>query len=433
MLNNIIGGMTITLTNFFVWKKMIDYKFNFKNYKLYIGAILMTFLIILNYFSNNKIVSILLVILIYTLALKGVFKTAWKNALLISILTQFLYILSESATLIIVSIILNINKQAELINVFFGTVYANLVISFIVLLLGHMKFSKNLYNKLKGIVEKEKIIKVFCVVIILMLSYSLLFYSMYFKTNVTNLILICTILIVCCFVVVLRITAIQNNYLKMHVKYNNTLETLKSYEDIMDKYKVSNHENKNQLLMIRNMLGKDTKADVSKYIDEIVKNEYKDDEDLIMETSKIPSGGLRALIYSKLLYMKNNKINFELRVDRKIRNIEFSSIKQNCILDICKIIGVFLDNAIQECERTNDNSISVELYMIDGKLNISIANTFDGFIELDKIDEVKYTTKGEGHGYGLALVKEIINKNSLLENTRMINDNVFVQTLKISI
>lgn len=433
MLENIIGGVTITLTNFCVWTKLLNVKQNLKDYKLYIGLIVMSILIILNYFFNGKILSLLLVIIIYTLSLKFVFKVRLKNALLISILTQFLYILSESFTLVIVSIILNINQRTELIDIFFGTIYANILISCLVLLLGRMKFVDYLYNKLKLIVEKEKFINVFCTVIILMLSYGLLFYSIYFKTNLTSLIFVCTVLIVGCFIMVTRTMTVQNNYLKMYVKYNNTLETLKSYEDIMDKYKVSNHENKNQLLMIRNMLVKDTKDDVGKYIDKIVKNEYEDDENLIMETSKIPSGGLRALIYSKLLYMKNNHINFNLKVDKKIRSVEFAFIDQNIILDICKVIGVFLDNAIEEVQSTEIGSVSIELYMLDNKLNISIANTFEGFIDLDKIDEVKYTTKGEGHGYGLALVKEIIEKNSSLENVKKINDNVFIQILKIDI
>ena len=223
----------------------------------------------------------------------------------------------------------------------------------------------------------------------------------------------------------------RNNYLKMYSKYNNTMETLKSYEDILDKYKVANHENKNQLLMIRNMLGKKDNSEASKYIDKIVKNEYVDDENLIMETSKIPSGGLRALIYSKILYMKNNNIDFNLKVDRKIRNIEFSELRENITLDICKVIGVFLDNAIEETEKIFNGSISIELYMLENKLNISISNLFEGAIEFDKLDEIKYTTKGQGHGYGLVLVKEIISRNSMLENVRMINDNVFTQILKI--
>ena len=71
--------------------------------------------------------------------------------------------------------------------------------------------------------------------------------------------------------------------------------------------------------------------------------------------------------------------------------------------------------------------------MLDETLNISITNYFEGVIDLDKMDETRYTTKGEGHGYGLTLVKEIIGKNPRLQNVRKINDNVFTQILKITL
>ena len=181
------------------------------------------------------------------------------------------------------------------------------------------------------------------------------------------------------------------------------------------------------------MLDKDEEKNIAKYIDKLVKNEYKDDNNLIIETSRIPSGGLRALIYSKILYMKNNNVKFNLEIDRQIRSVQLMELDENITLDICKIVGVFLDNAIEEVKKHRTGSISIELYMLDDKLNISIGNNFEGVINFEKIDEKKYTTKGEGRGYGLALVKELVNKNSRLENIRMVNDDVFIQVLKITL
>ena len=102
-------------------------------------------------------------------------------------------------------------------------------------------------------------------------------------------------------------------------------------------------------------------------------------------------------------------------------------------LDICKIVGVFLDNAIEEVKRDSNGSISIELYLANDKFNISIANTFEGLIDLEKMSEKKYTTKGKNRGYGLTLVKEIIERNNKLKNIRKVNDNVFIQILEIDI
>jgi len=433
MLNNIIGALSISIVGIYIWSKILSKKINFKSYKLYIGFIAMTALIIINFFSMNTIIRILGVVVIFALAIMYIYDVNIKDATVLALLTQLLYIISEVFIVVVVLIITNIQNKAELIEVFSGTVYANIMSSALAFFLSCFKIVKKLYNKVIFLIKEEKAKNIIIGIFTIVATTAILFNMIYFTNSLLLLSLIGLVLLMIYLIFIMKGIVMRNNYLNMYSKYNNTLETLKSYEDILDKYKVSNHENKNQLLMIRNMLKKDTKNDVSEYIDKIVENEYKDDENLMMETSKIPSGGLRALIYSKLLYMKNNKIKFDLKVDRKIRNVEFSDCEPSLILDICKIIGVFLDNAIEEVTNLKDGSISIELYILDKKLNISIANNFEGGIELDKIDEEKYTTKGEGHGYGLSLVKTIINKNDKLENIRMINDNVFIQILRLDI
>lgn len=326
--------------------------------------------------------------------------------------------------------ITDINNNEELVEVFFGTIYANIIISMVTFIVILIPFVKNLYKKILDIVKRQKvfttILGIFIILIIVSILFNLIFYSndLVISSSV-GLILLSLYL----FFLVKSIIE-HNNYLNMYVKYNNSIETLKSYEAILDKYRLLNHENKNNLLTIRHMINKNN-SEVSTFIDKLVKNEYQDDENLMMETSKIPSGGLRALIYSKLLYMKNNDVDFILKVDKKIRSVQLIDLNELLVLDICKIVGVFLDNAIEETKTIQNGNVSIELYMLDDRLNISIANTFEGTIDLDRMDEARYTTKGEDHGYGLSLVKEIINKNTKLENIRMINDNVFVQVLRI--
>lgn len=47
------------------------------------------------------------------------------------------------------------------------------------------------------------------------------------------------------------------------------------------------------------------------------------------------------------------------------------------------------------------------------------------------MDNPGYTTKENGHGYGLSLVREIIESNDRLSSEREIKDNIFKQILKI--
>ena len=53
-------------------------------------------------------------------------------------------------------------------------------------------------------------------------------------------------------------------------------------------------------------------------------------------------------------------------------------------------------------------------------------------LDLDKISNAKYTTKGDGHGYGLILVNNLLEEEpNRLENEKSINRDTFTQTLKI--
>ena len=102
------------------------------------------------------------------------------------------------------------------------------------------------------------------------------------------------------------------------------------------------------------------------------------------------------------------------------------------ILSICKILGVFLDNAIDEVKKLRKKNIDIEFYIMDNYLNIDITNNFKGNLELNKLGVKNYTTKGNGHGYGLVLVNKIISENySTLINEKSVNGDRFTQTLKI--
>lgn len=433
MLENIIGALIISVVNLLLWCKLLKKQIDYKNYKVYIGIIAMSIIIILNFFLLNTILKILTVLIIYMVISLYIFDISIEEAITLSIFSHLLYIISEILAVMIILLSTNIQNKMELANIFSGTLHANLLISFIVILLMKIPFLSSLYERGIILLKNQLIFKTVIFVFVLFGCVSVILNFIYFYNNLFLLTISCLVLMVTFIYFVIKNITMRTNYLNMYVKYNSTSAALKSYEEILDKYKVSNHENKNQLLVIRNMLAKEPDIKVKKYIDKLIETDYKDDENLMMETSKIPAGGLRALIYSKLLYMKNNKINFILKVDRKIRGIQLIDLDESVNLDICKIIGVFLDNAIDEVNKNKTGSISVELYLINNKLNISIANTFEGVIELEKMSEKRYSTKGKNRGYGLTLVKEIIEKNCKFKNIRKINDNVFVQTLEIDV
>ena len=99
--------------------------------------------------------------------------------------------------------------------------------------------------------------------------------------------------------------------------------------------------------------------------------------------------------------------------------------------DITLIIGVYIDNAIQAAKISKEKYIVLDIDYDNKSIVFSFSNTYSGTIDLNKLDDIKYTTKGIGHGYGLVIVKETLEKNNSLDQCREINGKYYVQKLVV--
>ena len=321
------------------------------------------------------------------------------------------------------------------VNPIVGTI-SNIFFAIAVITFSKNKNIMSLYNK----VINFKILKnpwpILYIVIfsffIIIFGYELLFYD---KSKMLFILIFLSLILLLVYMVHknIKITNISN---ETKEKYNSTLKNLVEYEDMIDKYRVSNHENKNQLQMIRTMIHQKDK-NVEKYIDNLLDNVYMVNEKLMMDVSMLPSG-IKATIYTKMVMMENKRIKYKLNVDRKIRYVDFFDIDTNVeiSLKMCDILSVFLDNAIEEIENKKDPEIYIELFYDekDEELTFEISNKiYNKEIEVNKLSEKGYTTKSNGHGYGLALVKEIVSANSNLENKTIIKNNIFTQRLTLKL
>ena len=301
---------------------------------------------------------------------------------------------------------------------------------------GKNKFINSLYSKVVNFKIFRNPWPILYIVIfslfVIMFGYELLIY----ENRRVLLVLIFLSLILLLVYMVHKNVKITNISNETKEKYNSTLKNLVEYEDMIDKYRVSNHENKNQLQMIRTMIHQKDKT-VEKYIDNLLDNVYMVNEKLMMDVSMLPSG-IKATIYTKMVMMENKRISYKLNVDRKLRYVDFFDRDANIetSLNICDILSVFLDNAIEEIENKKDPEIYIEVFYDekDEELTFEISNKiYNKEIDLNKLPEKGYTTKSNGHGYGLSLVSEIVSANSRLENKTIIKNNIFTQRLTLKL
>ena len=100
--------------------------------------------------------------------------------------------------------------------------------------------------------------------------------------------------------------------------------------------------------------------------------------------------------------------------------------------DICRIAGIIVDNAIEETVKFNkkEREIIISMY-IDKEFIVEVSNRIKDDFDLNKIYEKGYTSKSKGHGYGLSLLKKIVDENEKITNDIKIVNNVFTQIIKI--
>ena len=411
------------------WYKLANKKISLKNYKLYITLCGMMMTSALNFFIVNKYFRIILITVILILFFSFLFQENIKKCIIIPIYCQFLTILSEGIYTIVLIIIMNKNTT-KIINFLEITFLTNLMVSAILISLVRLKLVRKLYDFIYKLIESISYKALSLACFMLMIIANILVMTSYYKIEFTYYFLFNTLMIIICMVIIVHSFKTQNNYNKVADQYNIAKNSLRDYENMMTKYRVTNHENKNLLLTVRAMTVNKEK-NIPEYIDSIIEEKYEDDEKLLFEMSVIPTGGLRATIYSEILKIKENKINYNLNIDRKISTIDLIELDTNTIIDVCKIIGVFIDNSIEAVKRLKAKNINIDMYIIDNKLCIKVLNNYRGNIDITRINEEGYTTKGKGHGYGLSLVKNIIENNSLLDNATEITKNTFSQVLKI--
>ena len=139
---------------------------------------------------------------------------------------------------------------------------------------------------------------------------------------------------------------------------------------------------------------------------------------------KVPS--IKNLLTNKIISAQNNDFKVNISVEDEIDNFYVNEMQ------LSRILGIFLDNSLEAgLELDNNRFIELIILKANKTIVIQITNTFKNTnLDIDKINESGYSTKGENRGIGLSSANDIISKHNMILNTR-IEDNLFKQILII--
>ena len=399
------------------------FKLNLKNFFVCL------FFAIINCYSiyYNKYLRSLFIHLCYVL----ITYICYKKTLVRSILFVLLFsICSVIGELIVSSIcyILMGNDVVVITTNFFGILFSNLLIIIISKFIIKRKTSVKLISNIIKWYKKDNIIGLIFIIIVFILTGILfLMQIIYNKLSYDNLFVYSVFLISS---IIFIINLFKENSEKSYIlaEYNNLVDYVKKYENMLDQKSKEQHEYKNQLIIIRDKISKTNKKAIE-YIDYILNVQTESNSEWLRKIKSIPSGGLKGLYYYKIEEMLANDINLYINVSDKLKDKDIWKCCEKNMYDITLIIGVYIDNAIQAAKGAKEKYIVLDIDYDNESIIFSFSNTYSGTIELNKLDDIRYTTKGIGHGYGLVIVKETLEKNDNLDQYREINGKYYVQKL----
>ena len=252
-----------------------------------------------------------------------------------------------------------------------------------------------------------------------------------------NIITFNCILFACYFIIS---TVLIINIIKVHMEkvdiemrqdsYNRLQEYTNQIENMYSSLRSFKHDYSNIMLSMSGYIEANDMEGLRDYFDKEIlplsKNITKNTAH-INQLINIKTTELKSIISSKLLYAIELNINVGIEVTDEVTSIPMDT------LDLCRVIGIFLDNAIEATLETDRPTIRFALINLDTEYIFIISNTFlEKGIPYATLSKPNVSTKGVNRGIGLYNAHEIIAKYNHVFLDTEIKNKSFVQRLQIS-
>ncbi|MBZ9637246.1 sensor histidine kinase [Clostridium sp. FP1] len=401
--------------------KKIKFIININNFIIILSsAILHYYVLKLNYLNDYKVI-------ITTIFLMIILAVLIERSILYLIQTTFfitlIMIFSEAITaqffINILSINLKVLSSNKIIFVFFNIILFITAVSII-----NLKEVVTVFLISKFKIKDNDFMVNTIFMASLMIVFIVIYFLAYKSFNKDTVVITLLSSIVC---LMLILIFFHKNYM-LKIKQQEFIQ-LKTYtsiiENLVDDVAKFKHDYNNILFMTRGYLEDNNVEELKRIFNKELIHECNYENNEILKLKKIKDAGLKGLLTSKIvkLYLDNITLSIEI-----LDTIDTFHID---MIDLCRIVGILLDNAYEAAKDSKEKLVSVT-FIQDEYLNITIANSYNNSINISSIYKKSYSTKGPNRGIGLNNVKEIINKkypNVLLKTS--VEKNFFIQDLYI--
>ncbi len=390
----------------------------------FIILILILGIIIINRITLNSIARILTTYITTFVAYKILYKCNTNKLLIGSLYSVGIVIASEGLTALLFLIpVINVISNYEIIGNIIVLITATVV-------------SKRINININSISNKIKVnysFYIIGIVIFILCMITIVVFRLKTKNYIIDYeIFTNIILIILLFIVGIVIENDRKISDKLQEKYTDLAKYTKQSENLIDIYRIERHENRNQLIIIKNMIEQNNPKTIE-YIDNLLNIKSKQiNNGFICDLQYLNIPGLKGFVNYKLQEMKDLGINIELTISKDVLNFKYNkfSIKEED--ELYNLIGIYIDNAKEASLDSKEKIVAINIYKDKKKMVIEIANTYDESVEIYNNNGNIISTKGYGHGYGLKIANSIIDKSKVYSVKTEVRNGFFSQKLMIT-
>ncbi|KAK57655.1 quorum-sensing sensor histidine kinase AgrC [Staphylococcus lugdunensis] len=421
-LNSIFISIFQAVMLIIVAKIIANVKFYLRDY-LAVAGIIVPSAVLFVVFGRQSIIFLLIICLIYFYVKIGFYSIiAILGSALIMYISNFFS----------VSLIILIGNFIK-----FRIIYVIISLSSYILIGVLCAFmTKYLINKLKKTYLFFN--KVYIIVISTFLTFtiaifylhSLKFQQTYQEWKLFALLFIGILIFLAIFIIVITFSVHREMQYKRNLKeietyYEYTLQ-IESINNEMRKFR---HDYVNILSTMSEFIREDDMPGLREYFnDNIVsmKDNLQMNSIKINGTDKLKVRAIKGLVTTKILQAQEKNIPISIEVPELIEHIEMNTV------DLSRVIGIIIDNAIEASESLEDALIRIAFIKNeDSVLFIVMNKCSDTTPKIHELFQENFSTKGKNRGLGLSNLKEITDAtpNTLLDTT--IDNGYFIQKVEI--
>lgn len=421
----IICPIIMPVYGFYIIKKITKSEIGLLNSRSIIGIItlyvLTTLLYKIQYTGMSTVTIFALDIIVY----KKIFNIKIEESLIVCGILMILAFLGEVIGGLILRNFYTVSQIRHIATVRF---MGNVIVAVFGLTILKIKFVLNQLQNFYNNISKNKSISNVLFIILIIIGLSTLAQNTTKTSGLnSNYIVNITIMLIFLLLTSMFIRS-KNNYDKLNAEYENLFIYVQNFEDWIEKEQLNRHEYKNQLAVLRCLT---SEKKVKDKIDDILEDSINIEGEVVHQLKSLPKGGIKGLMYYKAAIAQKNKIDLTVDVSLELHSL-LSKLPEKDVKVLCRLIGIYFDNAIEAARETRKKKVLVEVYEIKDHVTFVFSNTFKKPKNFDDRNKKGVFSKGAGHGNGLYFASKLISENPWLSQRQEIIDKYYIQEITIN-